>query len=417
MTNLQASTLYHYRVKSRDAAGNLLVSQDLTFTTPAAADVAAPLLVGGVQTTNLTSTSATINWVTNEASDTQVEFGPTTAYGGSSPLNGALSTNHSVALTDLQASTLYHYRVKSRDAAGNLLVSQDLTFTTPAADVTPPIIFSVGHTNLRDKEVTIHWSTDQMSDGQVEYGVSTSLGSQTPLNGTFLFGHSAKLSNLQPGTWYLFRVKSRDSAGNLATSELFSFQTLVNPPAAVVPDTPSLRIVPEGFTEADQYVIPQYANGGTGPAGQIIGWGIDSILAGSVDTPNQPTKAVVVTEGWTDPNATVTRALVRDVAILGYDDSNPYDEAIYGTSGSVSSYQLQYGPYEYAADLYHGRSLRQWRGDRQCPPLLCAWHCARNQGDDCIDDAARKCTCESHSRHLRKARVPRDAHQWRRQCD
>ena len=88
ISNLQPNTQYYYRVKSEDAAGNLRTSSSLTFTTPAAPDVAAPLLVGGVQTTNLTSTSATINWVTNEASDTQVEFGPTTAYGGSSPLNG-----------------------------------------------------------------------------------------------------------------------------------------------------------------------------------------------------------------------------------------------------------------------------------------------------------------------------------------
>ncbi len=41
-------------------------------------------------------------------------------------------TAHSQALSGLTASTLYHFRVKSRDAAGNLATSADGTFTTTA---------------------------------------------------------------------------------------------------------------------------------------------------------------------------------------------------------------------------------------------------------------------------------------------
>jgi len=42
-------------------------------------------------------------------------------------------TSHSVALTMLTASTLYHFRVKSKDANGTLSVSGDYTFTTAAS--------------------------------------------------------------------------------------------------------------------------------------------------------------------------------------------------------------------------------------------------------------------------------------------
>src|SRR4029450_10301370 len=41
-------------------------------------------------------------------------------------------TSHSVAVSGLSPSTTYHYRVKSKDAAGNLATSGDLTFTTTA---------------------------------------------------------------------------------------------------------------------------------------------------------------------------------------------------------------------------------------------------------------------------------------------
>ena len=56
-------------------------------------------------------------------------------------LDGTLTTVHSQSLSGLAAGTVYHYRVKSRDAAGNLATSADATLTTPAAaDTTPSVI-------------------------------------------------------------------------------------------------------------------------------------------------------------------------------------------------------------------------------------------------------------------------------------
>src|SRR5439155_3234534 len=64
-------------------------------------------------------------------------YGPTAAYGSFSALDGALVTAHSRVLAGLAAGTAYHYRVRSRDAAGNLAVSADLSFTTPPATALP----------------------------------------------------------------------------------------------------------------------------------------------------------------------------------------------------------------------------------------------------------------------------------------
>ena len=47
-------------------------------------------------------------------------------------------TAHSQALSGLQPSTLYHYRVLSRDAAGNIATSLDNTFDTAASVSAPP---------------------------------------------------------------------------------------------------------------------------------------------------------------------------------------------------------------------------------------------------------------------------------------
>ncbi|HWR20976.1 MAG TPA: LamG-like jellyroll fold domain-containing protein, partial [Verrucomicrobiae bacterium] len=117
------------------AAGRIL---HLSGTSSSSSD-AIPPTISAVAVSGLTATSATVTWTTSEAADTQVEYGPTTSYGTVSPLDGARVTSHTVTLTGLNAGTLYHYRVKSRDAAGNLAVAADATFTpagaTPAANL------------------------------------------------------------------------------------------------------------------------------------------------------------------------------------------------------------------------------------------------------------------------------------------
>jgi len=110
-------------------AGNLAVSVDFTFTTAPPPDTTPPV-ISSVAAGGITTSSATITWNTNENTDSQVEYGQTTAYGQSTTLNPALVTAHSQGLSGLAAGTLYHYRVKSRDAAGNLAVSGDFSFTT-----------------------------------------------------------------------------------------------------------------------------------------------------------------------------------------------------------------------------------------------------------------------------------------------
>ena len=99
---------------SGDANGNLATSGDFTLTTLPAAPPAdtTPPSVAAVGSSNVTDSSATIAWTTDESADTQVEYGPTIAYGSSTVLDPALVTSHSQNLGGLLHTTLYHYRVK-----------------------------------------------------------------------------------------------------------------------------------------------------------------------------------------------------------------------------------------------------------------------------------------------------------------
>jgi len=124
---------YHYRVKSAAPGTALAVSADLTFITA----TPPPPVISSVAASTVTASTATITWTTDTASDTTVEYGTTTAYGASASTPG-LVTSHTQGLIGLSSSTLYHYRVKSKDAYGQVSASADATFTTTTPPPSPP---------------------------------------------------------------------------------------------------------------------------------------------------------------------------------------------------------------------------------------------------------------------------------------
>jgi len=97
---------------------------------------ATPPLLSAIAARNVSATSATISWFTNEPADSEVEYGPTAAYGSTTPLNISQVTSHSMTLSGLTASMTYHFRVTSRDAAGNVAASADFSFRTTTAGST-----------------------------------------------------------------------------------------------------------------------------------------------------------------------------------------------------------------------------------------------------------------------------------------
>jgi GH25 family lysozyme M1 (1,4-beta-N-acetylmuramidase) len=101
-------------------------------------DTTAPV-ISAVTASGISDNSATITWSTDESSDSVVDYGTTTAYGLTAS-NPSLVVSHSVGLSGLTASTVYHYRVISKDAANNTATSGDFTFTTLAPGSVADII-------------------------------------------------------------------------------------------------------------------------------------------------------------------------------------------------------------------------------------------------------------------------------------
>jgi hypothetical protein len=203
---------------------------------------ATPPKISDVQSSGVTYNSAEISWDTDEPATSQVDYGLTTSYGSSTTLAPDLVTVHSQSLSGLSSHTLYHYRVRSNDAAGNESISSDYTFTSSVPpDTTPPAISNVSDTAITRREVTISWNTDELATSQVEC-LSAGHCSGATLDGNLVTTHRQTLCGLSYGTLYGYRVRSKDKAGNEAVSQDYSFTT------APRPQSPRPMYPPDGTT-------------------------------------------------------------------------------------------------------------------------------------------------------------------------
>jgi invasion protein IalB len=77
------------------------------------------LIITNVQTGAITTSGSQVIWTTNVPANSSVDYGTTTAYGNTTPVDSAMVTSHQVTLTGLAAGTTYYYQVNSSDSKGN----------------------------------------------------------------------------------------------------------------------------------------------------------------------------------------------------------------------------------------------------------------------------------------------------------
>ncbi len=232
LRRLSPGTTYHYRIIATGFwFSGTTQSGDYTFTTPGDGDDDGPPVISGISAKAITDSAATISWTTDKDADGQVEYGPTARYGSSTPLAPALTRSHSVALSGLSQGTVYHYRVKSKDAQGKLAQSPDRTFTTLAG--APLAITGMVVTDITTTGCTVAWTTTAPADTQVAYGLDTSYPLKTTRASVLEKAHRVTLTGLSPSTAYHCQAISRDAAGAVARSEDYQFVTVDDTPPVI----------------------------------------------------------------------------------------------------------------------------------------------------------------------------------------
>lgn len=138
VTSTQANAGYDFASNASDVSSIRLYA-DLTTSDTAYTPVLhdwnvswiAPPVISNVTAANITDSSATITWDTNELSDSLVKYGTEPANYTLTPSSNATPVlKHSIALFNLSGNITYYYVVNSTDSHGNSKESAEYTFTT-----------------------------------------------------------------------------------------------------------------------------------------------------------------------------------------------------------------------------------------------------------------------------------------------
>jgi len=98
-----------------------------------------PPVITDVTTDDMSDTSATIHWMTDELANSAVDFDTNVSYGNLAS-NATMTVNHSLTLTNLIPNSQYHFRVRSRNAASLQTNSADFVFFSNPPGVMADVI-------------------------------------------------------------------------------------------------------------------------------------------------------------------------------------------------------------------------------------------------------------------------------------
>lgn len=188
----------------------------------------------------------TVNPLGQSVSACSLEFGTTESYGANvpctpSPGSGTSPVAVSGAVTNLSASTTYHFRVVATSAGGTSY-GTDRTFTTPPD---APSVLTEPASSVTQTSATLNALIDpngaEVSACTLEYGATESYGaaepcSPSPGSGATPVAVSAGIGGLSPNATYHFRVVATSAGGTSYGSD----RTLTTPPLGPPPTITNL---------------------------------------------------------------------------------------------------------------------------------------------------------------------------------
>jgi hypothetical protein len=192
--------------------------------TDATPDVDAPVVTVSPALSHISDSVAIINWSTDEPADALVRYWAD----GSSDIQqvgrSSLAVDHQLTFNALTANTLYHVELVSDDVSGNRLTLIGISFMTGSSADTDVPAFSVSPTldYYLPGKVRLNFSTNEMTQVQVRYGITAGLMDWLVGDEGFSNNHSVEIVSLDPTLNHSFEIDIIDPAGNRRTSSVLA---------------------------------------------------------------------------------------------------------------------------------------------------------------------------------------------------
>jgi fibronectin type 3 domain-containing protein len=373
---LAGSTSYSYEVLAGDAAGNLSgfssVATLVTATTQQAQDNTAPSSPANLAAAAVSSSQINLTWTASFDNVGVTGYQVSRCLGFGCRFFTQVGTAATTAYSDtgLAANTLYSYRVRAIDGAGNLSNSSNTANakTLAASDTTPPTApTNLSATPVGSAQVNLSWTASTDNVGVTGYQVwrCQNAGCTNFAQIGSPAGNSYSDTGLTPSTAYSYEVRATDAAGNLSSfSSVASAvtQTTVTPPAGTIGFVQVKSATPQGNQTS---VSAAYSSAQT--AGDlnvvVIGWsnavatvstiadssGNTYVLAvGPTQVSGSISQSIYYAKSITGAAAGANTVKVTfngsapypDLRVLEYnglDPTNPLDAASVGTGNSNGS--------------------------------------------------------------------------------
>ncbi len=285
LDGLAPGARYQYQAKSMDILGNIALSKIAIFTTKSIA------AISEVKASEITLNSAIISWTTTILTTSQVDYGPSAAYNSSAAARGGDRVAfHEIKLSNLASGVTYHFRVKGTDADENLVISDDYVFTTNAL----PAILSYATESVNDNSAAIKWVSNIDIDSVVSYTNVRTSETKTQGDAKLNKNHLLKVTNLDPGANYIFKIEGSDAFGNKTKGPEIKITTL-------------LDIIPPNIASVRTYTtIMQNKNSGQA----VIAWKTDEPATSQVFLYNIADKSNPIYTSAFDSNLTTNHTVV-----------------------------------------------------------------------------------------------------------
>jgi hypothetical protein len=231
VSNLQANQTYVFAVTAFDANGlESPFSEQVSYMVPARIALNRPPIVnaGADKSVNLPAPVSLAGSVTDDGlpnppgtwtASWRVISGP-----GTVVFSAPASVTSSA--TFFQAGQ-YVLRLTANDGA--LSASDDVQVNVLNGNQTGPVVSQLAVIAADSRTITLGWQTDKPALCTVEYGLTSSFG-LVAAETTLVASHLVTLSNLQPATNYVFRIRSADAVTNVS----FTDTMMVRTPAVTV---------------------------------------------------------------------------------------------------------------------------------------------------------------------------------------
>ena len=239
-TGLQANTNYRFRVRAVDAAGNLSAYSAIVTRRTLAPDTTRPTAPTGLAATAVSPTQVSLGWTASTDNVGVSGYRVERCQGASCTNFAQVATPTATAHSDtgLSPSTVYRYRVRAVDAAGNLSTYSSIAAaTTPAIlDTSPPSApAGLTATAAGSSQVDLNWaaSTDNVSVSGYRVERCQGAGCTNFAEVATPTATAYSDTGLSPSTTYRYQVRAVDPSGNLG-----EYSTAAEATTAVAPPTP-----------------------------------------------------------------------------------------------------------------------------------------------------------------------------------